>query len=64
MAWANEWRARLLGGAEPFLTLDRCACRAHRMFFSSAKAQRDLGYVARPHRGALPTRSRGSARRG
>ncbi|EGD59481.1 HpnA [Novosphingobium nitrogenifigens DSM 19370] len=53
MAWANEWRARLLGGAEPFLTLDSLRMSRHRMFFSSAKAQRDLGYVARPHRAAL-----------
>ncbi len=35
-------------GREPFLTLDGLRMAKNRMFFSSAKATRDLGYVARP----------------
>jgi dihydroflavonol-4-reductase len=36
-------------GREPFLTLDGLRMARYRMFFSSAKAMRDLGYVARPY---------------
>jgi len=32
---------------EPFLTIDGLRMSKHRMFFSSAKAERDLGYKAR-----------------
>jgi dihydroflavonol-4-reductase len=38
---------------EPFLTLDGLRMSKHRMFFSSAKAERDLGYKARPYPEAL-----------
>ena len=34
---------------EPFLTIDGLRMSKHRMFFSSAKAERDLGYKARPY---------------
>ena len=47
LAWANERLARL-SGREPFLTLDSLRMAKHRMFYSSARAQRELGYTARP----------------
>jgi dihydroflavonol-4-reductase len=34
---------------EPFLTLDALKMASHKMFFSSAKAQAELGYSARPY---------------
>jgi dihydroflavonol-4-reductase len=34
---------------EPFLTLDALKMASHKMFFSSAKAERELGYAARPY---------------
>jgi len=34
---------------EPFLTRDGLRMSEHRMFFTSAKASRELGYRARPH---------------
>jgi dihydroflavonol-4-reductase len=52
LAWANEQRARLTR-REPFLTLDSLRMAKHRMFYSSAKAARELGYHARPYREAL-----------
>jgi dihydroflavonol-4-reductase len=36
-------------GREPFLTLDGLRMAKYRMFFSSAKATRELGYSARPY---------------
>ena len=36
-------------GREPFLTLDGLRMAKYRMFFTSAKAARDLGYSARPY---------------
>ncbi len=36
-------------GREPFLTLDGLRMAKNRMFFSSAKAARELGYTARPY---------------
>jgi dihydroflavonol-4-reductase len=41
IAWAT--------GREPLLTLDGLRMSKRRMFFTSAKAQRELGYRARPH---------------
>jgi dihydroflavonol-4-reductase len=38
---------------EPFLTIDGLRMSKHLMFFSSAKAERDLGYKARPYPEAL-----------
>jgi dihydroflavonol-4-reductase len=38
---------------EPFLTIDGLHMSKHRMFFTSAKAERDLGYKARPYPEAL-----------
>ena len=40
-------------GREPMLTLDGLRMSEHHMFFSSAKAERELGYRARPYREAL-----------
>jgi nucleoside-diphosphate-sugar epimerase len=40
-------------GKEPFLTRDALKMSRHHMFFSSAKAERDLGYSARPYRDGL-----------
>jgi dihydroflavonol-4-reductase len=37
----------------PFLTRDGLRMARYRMFFSSAKAERDLGYQARPYRDAV-----------
>jgi dihydroflavonol-4-reductase len=38
-----------LTGREPFLTRDALKMASHHMFFSSAKAERELGYTARPY---------------
>jgi len=40
-------------GREPFATVDGIRMAQHRMFFSAAKAERDLGFRARPYRQAL-----------
>jgi len=52
LAAASEMRARATG-REPFLTRDGLRMARHRMYFSSAKAQRELGYRARPFAEAL-----------
>jgi len=52
MAWINEAIARATG-KEPFLTLDALRMSKHAMFYSSAKAARELGYSARPYAQAL-----------
>ena len=49
---AEAW-TRLRGGGEPFVTVDGVRMAKKRMYFSSAKARRDLGYGARPARQAL-----------
>jgi len=41
-AWAH------LSGREPFTTMDGLRMARHKMFFSSAKAKRELGYLPRP----------------
>jgi dihydroflavonol-4-reductase len=51
-ALASEAAAHITG-REPFLTVDGLRMSKHRMFFSSAKAERDLGYRARPYGEAL-----------
>jgi dihydroflavonol-4-reductase len=40
-------------GKEPMLTRDALKMAAHHMFFSSAKAERELGYRARPYPEAI-----------
>jgi dihydroflavonol-4-reductase len=52
LAWGAEAVAQLTG-KEPFVTRDALKMASHHMFFSSAKAQRDLGYAARPYAEAL-----------
>lgn len=52
LAWAAEQWARL-SGKEPFLTLDSLRMARHHMYFSSARAERELGYKARPFPDAL-----------
>jgi dihydroflavonol-4-reductase len=48
LAAAAEALARATG-REPLLTLDGLRMSKRRMFFTSGKAQRELGYRARPH---------------
>jgi len=36
-------------GREPFITVDGLRMSKNRMFFTSAKAERELGYKARPY---------------
>jgi dihydroflavonol-4-reductase len=52
LAWMNEQIARATGRT-PFLTVDSLTMAKHAMFFSSAKAQAELGYRAGPYRQAL-----------
>jgi hopanoid-associated sugar epimerase len=52
LAFVAEGVARITGKA-PMLTRDALDMAAHHMFFSSAKAERELGYHARPHTEAL-----------
>jgi len=48
LAYAAEAVARFTG-KEPFLTADALRMSRYRMFFSSEKAKRELGYSARPY---------------
>jgi dihydroflavonol-4-reductase len=52
LAWGAEAIARVTG-KEPFLTADALRMSRYRMFFSSAKAKAELGFVARPYREGL-----------
>ena len=52
LAWAAEAAARFTG-REPFVTRDALKMASHHMFFTSAKAERELGYTARPYTLAL-----------
>lgn len=52
LAFLAEAKAQLTR-CEPFLTRDGLRMSKHRMFFSSAKAQRELGYCARPYQEGL-----------
>jgi len=47
LAYGAEALARLTG-KEPFLTADALKMSKHHMFFSSDKARRELGFIARP----------------
>lgn len=52
LAWlAERWGS--VTGKEPMLTLDALRMAKYRMFYSSAKAERELGYRARPYQEAL-----------
>ncbi len=52
LAWAAEAFARVTG-KEPFLTADALRMSRYRMFFSSDKAVRELGYAPRPYKEGL-----------
>lgn len=52
LAFAAEAVARITG-KEPFLTRDALRMAGHHMFFTSAHAEQQLGYRARPFREAL-----------
>ena len=52
LAWFAEALAQVTGVA-PFVTRDALKMAAHHMFFTSAKAARELGYGARPYQEAL-----------
>jgi len=52
LAFVAEAMARLTG-KEPFLTSDALRMSRYQMYFSSAKAKRELGYAARPYREGL-----------
>jgi dihydroflavonol-4-reductase len=52
LAWAAEAVARITG-KEPFLTADALRMSRYRMFFSSGKAVRELGYAPRPYKDGL-----------
>jgi dihydroflavonol-4-reductase len=52
IAYASEAWARLTG-MNPIATVEEVRMSKKRMFFSSAKAERELGYSARPARKAL-----------
>ncbi len=52
LAYAAEAWARMTG-REPFVTVDGLKMAAKKMFFSSAKAERELGYTHRPAKAAL-----------
>ena len=53
VAYAAEAWARLTRGGEPFVTLDGLRMARKRMFFTSAKAEAELGYKSRPPQEAL-----------
>jgi dihydroflavonol-4-reductase len=52
LAFAAEAAARFTG-KEPFLTADALRMSRYQMYFSSAKAKRELGYTARPYQEGL-----------
>jgi dihydroflavonol-4-reductase len=52
LAYAAEALAAV-SGKEPFVTVDGLKMAKYHMFFSSAKAEHELGYRARPHRHGL-----------
>ena len=52
IAWLAETMAHITG-REPFATVDGVRMARKHMYFSSAKAQQDLGYVSRPARAAI-----------
>ena len=53
LAYGVETWARLVSKKEPLFTVDSLRMAGKRMYFSSAKAKRELGYSPRPGRDAL-----------
>jgi dihydroflavonol-4-reductase len=52
IAYGAELWARI-SGREPFVTRDGLRMARYHMFFTDAKARRDLGYTSRPYREAI-----------
>ena len=52
LAHLAELGARITG-REPFVTVDSLKMARHHMFYSSARAEAELGYAARPYKEAL-----------
>ena len=52
VAYAAEGMARVTG-REPFVTRDGLRMARYRMYFNAAKAERELGFRARPYREAI-----------
>jgi dihydroflavonol-4-reductase len=52
IALVAEMMARR-NGREPLITLDGLRMSKNRMFFTTAKAERELGYKARPYAEAI-----------
>lgn len=52
LAWGAELFGRLTG-REPFLTRDALRMSRHKMYFSSRRAEAELGYRARPYQRAI-----------
>jgi dihydroflavonol-4-reductase len=48
LAFGAEWYAKF-SGKEPFVTVDGLKMSKNKMYFTSAKAERELGYKARPY---------------
>ena len=53
IAYLAEAWARMMGEVEPFVTVEGVRMARKKMFFSSAKAERELGYTHRPADQAL-----------
>ncbi|MGC8466615.1 MAG: hopanoid-associated sugar epimerase [Acidithiobacillus sp.] len=53
IAWAAQGWVRARGRGTPIVTVDELRMAAHRMYFSSAKAEAELGYRHRPAEEAL-----------
>ena len=53
VAFVAEAWTRLIGGGEPFVTMDGLRMARKKMFFSHEKARRELGYSPRPATHAL-----------
>ncbi len=53
VAYIAETWARIFGGGEPMVTRDGVRMSRKRMYFSSAKAERELGYRHRPAKDAI-----------
>ncbi len=53
VAWVSQWWAAVTGGPEPQATVDGLRMAAKKMYFDCARAERELGYRARPAREAI-----------
>jgi len=53
LAWLSETVASITGASQPLIAMDGVRMTRKRMYFSSDKAQRELGYAPRPAQAAL-----------